>query len=96
VRAGALITVAAILGAEAAESKISRIVFEQQTIEGKIRRPQLVLIKADERPEFSPMVIQSVGKSKNIVGFVDRSVLESSPYDGAFQFRGTEIEGLRP
>ena len=36
-------------------SGIKQMVFEEQKIEGKIRRPQLVLIKADQRPEFNPM-----------------------------------------
>jgi len=38
-----------------AKSDIQKIIFEEQKIEGKIRRPQLVLIKADQRPTFPPM-----------------------------------------
>lgn len=65
---------------------IERMIFEEQRIEGKIRRPQLVLIKADQRPEFSPMIIQSIGKNKNVTDLVTPSVIEESPYDDAFQF----------
>jgi hypothetical protein len=72
------------------------MVFEERRIEGKIRRPQLVLIKAEQRPEFEPMVLQSLGKSGNIAGSVDKSMLERSPYDAAFRFRGNRIENYIP
>jgi hypothetical protein len=72
------------------------IVFEEDRIEGKIRRPQLVLIKAEQRPEFEPMVIQSIGKEMNIVEFVSESVIEASPYRGPFEFNGTAITGYTP
>ncbi|HMA64888.1 MAG TPA: hypothetical protein VKO63_06815, partial [Chitinispirillaceae bacterium] len=45
----------------AAPESVKKMVFEEQRIEGKIRRPQLVLIKAEQRPEFKPMVMQSYG-----------------------------------
>lgn len=78
------------------KSNVKQIVFEEQKIEGKIRRPQLVLIKADQRPEFSPMVMQTMGKNKNIAGFVDQSILNKTPYSGAFQFVGTKIGNYIP
>jgi hypothetical protein len=81
---------------EAAQNDIKKLIFEERRIEGKIRRPQLVLIKAEQRPEFDPMVIQSLGKAGNITGAVDRTILEESPYDGAFQFRGKKIENYVP
>jgi hypothetical protein len=70
---------------------IKQMIFEEQKIEGKIRRPQLVLIKADQRPDFQPVVLQSLGKSSNIAGQVRDEVLEKSPYKGAFQLDGTRI-----
>ena len=72
------------------------MIFEERRIEGKIRRPQLVLIKAEQRPEFDPMVLQSLGRTGDIAGAVDKSILEASPYDGAFQFRGTRIDNYVP
>jgi hypothetical protein len=78
------------------KSNVKQIIFEEQKIEGKIRRPQLVLIKADQRPEFSPMVMQTMGKNKNIASFVDQTILEKTPYSGAFQFEGTKIGNFVP
>jgi hypothetical protein len=82
----------------AAESvkEIKKMVFDERRIEGKIRRPQLVLIKAEQRPEFEPMILQSLGKTANIAGAVDKSILEKSPYDGAFRFRDSQIENYVP
>lgn len=68
-----------------------QIFFEARKIEGKIRRPQLVLIKAEQRPDFEPMVIQSLGRSADIVTSVEKKILEQSPYDDAFQFSDKHI-----
>ncbi len=73
-----------------------KFIFEEQRIEGKIRRPQLVLIKAEQRPDFEPMVLQSLGKTGNIAGGVEKSILEKSPYDGAFSFRNKRITNYIP
>ena len=81
--------------AGSSSSNIKRIVFGEQKIEGKIRRPQLVLIKADQRPEFQPMVLQTLGKTRNIAGLVDESLIEP-PNKGAFQFKGTSIINPEP
>ena len=78
------------------ESGLKRLVFEEQKIEGKIRRPQLVLIKADQRPEFNPMVMQSLGKAKNIAALVDERLLEGAQNQGAFKFEGTKIVNIEP
>lgn len=78
------------------KSGTKRLVFEEQKIEGKIRRPQLVLIKADQRPEFSPMVMQSLGKTRDIATLVDQGLIEETPYKGAFQFKGTKISNIIP
>jgi hypothetical protein len=79
-----------------AKSGIQQIIFEEQKIEGKIRRPQLVLIKADQRPGFPPMVMQSYGKTENVVDFVDQSAIENLPNQNAFQFEGVKISNLIP
>jgi hypothetical protein len=81
---------------EKGKSAIQRIIFEEQKIEGKIRRPQLVLIKADQRPTFPPMIMQSIGKNDDVVSFVDPAVIESSIYQNAFQFDGTTIINYMP
>ncbi len=88
----------AACAAEAAREgeTIERMIFEEQRIEGKIRRPQLVLIKADQRPDFSPMIIQSMGKNRNITEQVTPSVIEESPYDDAFQFNNKRIRNYVP
>lgn len=70
---------------------IKQIIFEEQKIEGKIRRPQMVLIKADQRPVFSSMVLASVGRNDNIADFVDQSIIDKTPNQNAFLFDGTRI-----
>lgn len=96
VPAGAFV-LALITGACAAPtSPVRRLVLDEQRIEGKIRRPQLVLIKADERPSFGPIVVHSVGSDENITRAVSQSVIEKSPYDGAFRFVDKRIVNFRP
>jgi hypothetical protein len=75
---------------------VKRLILEEQKIEGKIRRPQLVLIKADQRPEFEPMVMQSLGKKADIVKNVDPAVIDASPYAGPFRFEGKAIVNFAP
>lgn len=76
-------------------SSVKKIVLEEKRIEGKIRRPQLVLIKADQRPEFSPMVLQSMGVGSNILQSVNNDLISDSPYKKAFQFDGTSISNFQ-
>jgi hypothetical protein len=80
----------------APEKDVKKMIFEEQRIEGKIRRPQLVLIKAEQRPEFRPMVMQSYGKLDNIINSVNDQILEESPYKGPFQFDDTKIKNYDP
>jgi hypothetical protein len=75
---------------------IKRIVFDEFQIEGKIRRPQLVLIKAEQRPKFTPVVMQSLDSDINVMTFAVDSVVERSPYDGVFLFEGKEISNYKP
>jgi len=79
-----------------AKEDVQRIIFDEQRIEGKIRRPQLVLITADQRPQFAPMIMQSLGKSGNITGAVNPEIIENSPYKKAFKFEGTKITNYVP
>ena len=81
---------------EKGKAAVQKIIFEEQKIEGKIRRPQMVLIKADQRPAFPPMIMQSAGKNDNVASSIDPSILESPAYKGAFQFQGTAIINYMP
>jgi hypothetical protein len=76
------------------KKNVQQIIFEEQKIEGKIRRPQMVLIKADQRPNFSSMVLASLGKNDNIADFVDQSIIDKAPNQEAFQFDGTRISNI--
>jgi hypothetical protein len=76
------------------QKSVQQIIFEEQKIEGKIRRPQMVLIKADERPSFPSMVLTNLGRNASIAEFVDPSVIEKTPNLGAFQFEGNRISNL--
>lgn len=75
---------------------VQKMVFEEKRIEGKIRRPQLVLIQADQRPNFEPMILQSIGSSASIVQSVDRSIVDSIPNKQPFKFDGTRIINIIP
>jgi hypothetical protein len=81
---------------ERGKAAVQKIIFEEQKIEGKIRRPQMVLIKADQRPGFPPMIMQSVGKNDNVASSIDPAMIECPAYKGAFQFKGTAITNYVP
>ena len=87
---------AAMALAEEGKRKIRRIEFDEQQIEGKIRRPQLVLIKAEQRPTFAPMLMQSLAGNTSVVEFVAAETIEKSPYDQAFKFNGMKISNYVP
>ncbi|MBD3242339.1 MAG: hypothetical protein GF331_17235 [Chitinivibrionales bacterium] len=92
----ALLVTGAGLAAQSPTGKVRRLVLEEQRIEGKIRRPQLVLIKADQRPDFGSIVVHSVGGDKDIAKAVSQSVIEKSPYRDAFRFAGKKIANFVP
>lgn len=94
----AMIAVSSSAAPAPAEPKhdVKRLILEEQKIEGKIRRPQLVLIKADQRPDFEPMIMQSLGKKADIVKNVDPAVIDASPYSGPFRFEGKTIVNYAP
>jgi len=79
-----------------ADDDIERIIFDEVQIEGKIRRPQLVLIKAEQRPNFAPMVMQSLDSEVNVSVYSSGEVVEKSPYNGAFEFDGEKITNYVP
>ncbi len=79
----------------AKQDQMKRLIFEQQQIRGKIRRPQLVLIKSDPRPSFSSM-LGSKGPSAIRTLSVGNDLIEHSPYDGPFEFRNNEIRNISP
>jgi hypothetical protein len=82
--------------AAAEKGGVQKLILEEQKVEGKIRRPQLVLIKADQRPAFPPMANQSFGTNPDIVGFVDKKVLDYMPSDAPFMFSNRSITNYQP
>jgi len=64
---------------------VRRLVLEEQRIEGKIRRPQLVLIKADQRPVFGPIVVQGADADERFTRGVSQAVIEKCPYREPFK-----------
>jgi hypothetical protein len=83
-------------GSVAPKTPVKQIVFEEQKIEGKIRRPQLVLIKADQRPEFTPMIMQSIGQTKSISILIDENIIGSNVNNAPFSFEGTKVRYTTP
>lgn len=76
--------------------QVHRLIFDERRIEGKIRRPQLVFIKAEQRPEFQPMVMQSLGTSIDLLELARGSSIEWSPYAGAFEFNRGRVSNCVP
>ncbi|MDD5675490.1 MAG: hypothetical protein PHC61_15075 [Chitinivibrionales bacterium] len=87
-----------VIAAFAAPEKghVQKLILEEQKVEGKIRRPQLVLIKADQRPSFPPMANQSFGNNPDITSFVDPQVLDFVPNNGPFKFKNKAIVNYLP
>ena len=75
---------------------VKKLVFEDQLIEGKIRRPQLVLIKADQRPVFNSMVLQSKGKAADISATINDDIIQDFPYKGPFRIENSKITNIEP
>jgi hypothetical protein len=57
---------------------------EEFTIEGKLKKPQMVLISADERPRFQPMAINTYTSKEDLLSTVDRRIFEYELYQNAF------------
>ncbi|NLG17758.1 MAG: hypothetical protein GX556_10545 [Fibrobacter sp.] len=82
----------AVYGAE----DIKKIIFDEQLIEGKIRRPQLVLIKAEQRPALSPMVLKSLGKNADISSIINDDIIQDSPCKGPFRVEDGRLTNIEP
>ncbi|HEX3020236.1 MAG TPA: hypothetical protein VHP36_08030 [Chitinispirillaceae bacterium] len=75
---------------------LKKMVFEEKRIEGKIRRPQLVLIQAEQRPVFEPIILHSLGGSGDITVSVDKKIIDDIPNRGPFKFENTRITNMVP
>lgn len=75
---------------------VKKLVFEEKMIEGKIRRPQLVLIKAETRPEFGSMVMKSVDKGMNVEEYTSGESVEGSDYNEPFKMDKYKITNYKP
>lgn len=75
---------------------VKQLIFEEKMIEGKIRRPQLVLIKAETRPQFEPMVMKSVDKGMNVEEYATGESVEGSQYKEPFKIKDYEITNYEP
>jgi len=62
------------------------IVFEETVIEGKVKRPQVVLIAADQRPVFQPMAINNFRDTVSTwADRVDPEVFEQNRFEAPIQ-----------
>lgn len=86
----------AMIGSLFGAKPVKQLVFEERMIEGKIRRPQLVLIKADTRPQFESMVMKSVEKGMNVEEYTSGESVEGSEYNGPFEIKDYNITNYKP
>lgn len=77
---------ASVASAAPSQGPVRKLVLDEQRIEGKIRRPQMVLIKADQRPAFDPVVATSANTEQSITRGVSDAVVEACAYRGPFSF----------
>jgi hypothetical protein len=68
---------------EKAKSKAA-FTLEEFNIEGKLKKPQMVLISADERPRFQPMAINKYNSKNDLMSTIDQSIFEYEIYQKAF------------
>jgi hypothetical protein len=80
----------------AAQSDLSRLILDEQRIEGKIRRPQLVLIKAETRPSFEPILMEGSAQQGSLLRSANDALIEQTPHDGPFRFSGSDISNYKP
>jgi len=83
-----LAVVCALVGgpalADAAPSSGKEIIFDETVIEGKVKRPQVVLIAADQRPVFQPMAINNFRDTLSTwADRVDPEVFEQNQFERA-------------
>ena len=53
---------------------------EEQLIEGKLKKPQVVLISSQARPRFTPMAINTESPEKDLLLNTDRRIFENYQY----------------
>ena len=61
------------------------IVLGEFRIEGKLKRPQVVLIAAEKRPKFKPMAINQIYVKGDILALINKDVFEGKAYEKAFK-----------
>jgi len=70
--------------------------FEQSVIQGRLMRPQLVLITADQRPEFKPLVMKNYQSISIRSDLEHISILSPDSSSTAFEFDGKNISYPNP
>ena len=75
------------------DEPIRKIVFTDAKIEGKVRRPHLVVIKAIARPIFSPLVTISAVPTP---GDLSDQTIDRDPYASPFLFDEGGVRDVVP
>ncbi len=78
----------------AESKKIRELIFEEQQIEGKIKRPQVIMIAADTRPKFKPMMMNIATSEGDITASINPEVFEFK--SNKSYFRIENIKQLDP
>jgi len=84
------------LAAPLSAQKVRQMVFEDRAIEGKIRKPQLVLIKAEQRPVFGPIVMKAHDRELNLTEYLEGETVEVSPFKIPFRLKGMDVVKIVP
>ncbi len=61
------------------------LIFKETIIEGKIKRPQVVLISANSRPVFGPMAINSYEDSTELINTISSEIFEQRQFESAIK-----------
>ena len=77
-------------------AQVKQIVFEERAIEGKIRKPQLIMIKAEQRPEFGPIVMKSIDKEINLAEYTESPSVENALNALPFRIRDFRVVDIQP
>ncbi len=84
-----ILLLVSLCGADSPLDEPVQIIFEQQVIEGQIRRPQLVLISVDQRPEFPSLKLFAHGESGSVS--LGEDVFGELPNRSPFIFSRTDL-----
>jgi len=63
------------------------LTLDEFTIEGKLQKPQIVLISAEERPRFQPMAINKFSRQEDFLANIDKNIFEYEAYQKAFDIK---------